>query len=121
MSEETTAERISAEFFTVEDALAGIRLDAASPEPRCAHPHLRWIRDGHVSITNGGRAVKVGKSHKLSAGDLVVVDAPRRAIWRTSAPRRWTASASCTWTTISSWWISPPAWRRTPPGWHGPT
>lgn len=28
MSEETTAERISAEF-TVEDALAGIRLDAA--------------------------------------------------------------------------------------------
>ena len=77
MSEETTAERISAEF-TVEDALAGMRLDAALagaldvPRTRTSG----WIRDGHVSITNGGRAVKVGKSYKLSAGDLVVVDAP---------------------------------------------
>lgn len=32
MSEETTAERISAEF-TVEDALAGIRRTLPSPEP----------------------------------------------------------------------------------------
>ena len=72
MSEETTAE------FTVEDALAGMRLDAALAGALDA-PRTRtsgWIRDGHVSITNGGRAVKVGKSYKLSAGDLVVVDAP---------------------------------------------
>ena len=49
MSEETTAERIRAEF-TVEDALAGMRLDAALAGALDA-PRTRtsgWIRDGHV-------------------------------------------------------------------------
>ena len=81
MSETTNAAeesaRIRAEFI-VEGALAGMRLDAALAGALDA-PRTRtsgWIRDGHVSVTNNGKAVKIGKSYKLSAGDEVVVDAP---------------------------------------------
>ena len=81
MSETTNAAedtaRIRAEF-TVEGALAGMRLDAALAGALDA-PRTRtsgWILDGHVTVTNNGKAVKIGKSYKLSAGDEVVVDAP---------------------------------------------
>ena len=81
MSETTNAAedtaRIRAEF-TVEGALAGMRLDAALAGALDA-PRTRtsgWIRDGHVTVTNNGKTVKIGKSYKLSAGDEVVVDAP---------------------------------------------
>ena len=81
MSETTNATedtaRIRAEF-TVEGALAGMRLDAALAGALDA-PRTRtsgWIRDGHVTVTNNGKTVKIGKSYKLSAGDEVVVDAP---------------------------------------------
>ena len=81
MSETTNAAEDSARIraeFTVEGALAGMRLDAALAGALDA-PRTRtsgWIRDGHVSVTNNGKAVKIGKSYKLSAGDEVVVDAP---------------------------------------------
>ena len=81
MSETTNAAedtaRIRAEF-TVEGALAGMRLDAALAGALDA-PRTRtsgWIRDSHVTVTNNGKTVKIGKSYKLSAGDEVVVDAP---------------------------------------------
>ena len=62
-------------------------LKARSPvcawTPRSPVPSMRrapgtsgWIRDGHVTVTNNGKTVKIGKSYKLSAGDEVVVDAP---------------------------------------------
>ena len=81
MSETTNAAEDSARIraeFTVEGALAGMRLDAALAGALDA-PRTRtsgWIRDGHVSVTNNGKTVKIGKSYKLSAGDEVVVDAP---------------------------------------------
>ena len=55
-----------------------MRLDAALAGALDA-PRTRtsgWIRDGHVTVTNNGKTVKIGKSYKLSAGDEVVVDAP---------------------------------------------
>ena len=81
MSETTNAAEGSARIraeFTVEGALAGMRLDAALAGALDA-PRTRtsgWILDGHVTVTNNGKAVKIGKSYKLSAGDEVVVDAP---------------------------------------------
>ena len=81
MSETTNAAEESARIraeFTVEGALAGMRLDAALAGALDA-PRTRtsgWIRDGHVTVTNNGKTVKIGKSYKLSAGDEVVVDAP---------------------------------------------
>ena len=81
MSETTNATEESARIraeFTVEGALSGMRLDAALAGALDA-PRTRtsgWIRDGHVTVTNNGKVVKIGKSYKLSVGDEVVVDAP---------------------------------------------
>ena len=81
MSETTNATEESAGIraeFTVEGALSGMRLDAALAGALDA-PRTRtsgWIRDGHVTVTNNGKVVKIGKSYKLSVGDEVVVDAP---------------------------------------------
>ena len=64
--------------FEVSEDLAGMRLDAAlsgaldQPRSRTS----AWIRDGHVTVSRAGAPVKLSKSHKLSAGELVEVDAP---------------------------------------------
>ena len=73
MSETTNAAEESARIraeFTVEGALAGMRLDAALAGALDA-PRTRtsgWIRDGHVTVTNNGKAVKIGKSYSCPQG-----------------------------------------------------
>lgn len=77
MTDNVAPAGITAEF-DVSEALVGMRLDAALagaleiPRTRASG----WIRDGHVRVVQRGNELKIGKSHKLSAGETVFVNAP---------------------------------------------
>ena len=77
MTDNVAPAGITAEF-DVSEALVGMRLDAALagaleiPRTRASS----WIRDGHVRVVQRGNELKIGKSHKLSAGETVFVNAP---------------------------------------------
>ncbi|OFR97863.1 RNA pseudouridine synthase [Rothia sp. HMSC067H10] len=77
MTDNVAPAGITAEF-DVSEALVGMRLDAALagaleiPRTRASS----WIRDGHVRVVQRGNELKIGKSHKLSADETVIVNAP---------------------------------------------
>ena len=77
MTDNVAPAGITAEF-DVSEALVGMRLDAALagaleiPRTRASG----WIRDGHVRVVQRGNELKIGKSHKLSADETVIVNAP---------------------------------------------
>ena len=76
MTDNVAPAGITAEF-DVSEALVGMRLDAAlAGALEIPRTHASsWIRDGHVRVVQRGNELKIGKSHKLSADETVIVNA----------------------------------------------
>ena len=116
-------EGIHAEF-EVSEPIAGMRLDAALagvfdvPRTRAS----AWIRDGHVRLTRAHQPVKIGKSHKLSVGELVSVNAPAPRDLADIRPEK-VDGFSIVYCDDDIVVVDKPAGvaAHPSPGWHGPT